>query len=223
MSAHNTTSATPSSLTRIRFRQVPFRSPLLRELFFFLGVLRCFSSPAYLPVSSTGSVRITAQGLPHSEGTGSQPDCGSPVVSLLVYVLHRLIVPRHPPTAHHVLPGHGSLGARGMLPHDAMLGIATHTGRIVLCCANNKQKEKNCLRISKDGQTGFVANQSQKYVVGKVRLLRKQTLPSDVCIVCSGHSSVTEPQRCGKLISSHPCLPPGLVCGMMIARKQKLP
>ena len=59
---------------------------------------------------------MTAQGLPHSEWTGSQPDCGSPVVSLLVYVLRRLIVPRHPPTAHHVLPGHGSLGARGMLP-----------------------------------------------------------------------------------------------------------
>lgn len=74
---------------------------------------------------------MTAQGLPHSEGTGSQPDCGSPVVSLLVYVLHRLIVPRHPPTAHHVLPGHGSLGARGILPHDALLGIAPSTGRIV--------------------------------------------------------------------------------------------
>jgi hypothetical protein len=55
---------------------------------------------------------MTAQGLPHSEMTGSQPDCGSPVVSVLVSVLHRLIVPRHPPTALHVLPGHGSLGAR---------------------------------------------------------------------------------------------------------------
>jgi hypothetical protein len=130
MSARNTTYATPSSLARMRFRQVPFRSPLLRELFFFLGVLRCFSSPAYLPTSSVGSVRMTAQGLPHSEWTGSQPDCGSPVVSLLVYVLRRLIVPRHPPTAHHVLPGHGSLGARGILPHDALLGCCGMSGSI---------------------------------------------------------------------------------------------
>ena len=117
---------------------------------------------------------MTAQGLPHSEGTGSQPDCGSPVVSLLVYVLHRLIVPRHPPTAHHVLPGHGSLGARGMLPTTLLLGWCGYDGSIFQPQHNcNKQKEDN------------VANQSQKYVLGKVRLLRKQTLPSDVCIVCS--------------------------------------
>ncbi len=177
MSARNTLSATPSSLARIRFRQVPFRSPLLRELFFFLGVLRCFSSPAYLPTSSVGSVRITAQGLPHSEGTGSQPDCGSPVVSLLVYVLHRLIVPRHPPTAHHVLPGHGSLGARGILPHDAFTRYH-----------NTHRTHRRCgVRLKQLTKRFFVANQSQKYVLGKVRLLRKQTLPSDVCIVCSGH------------------------------------
>ena len=36
-----------------------------------------------------------------------------------------------------------------------------------------KQKEKIILLINR-----------KKYVLGKVRLLRKQTLPSDVCIVC---------------------------------------
>jgi hypothetical protein len=36
-------------ITCKRFRLLPVRSPLLRELFLFLGVLRCFSSPAYPP------------------------------------------------------------------------------------------------------------------------------------------------------------------------------
>ena len=144
MSARNTPYATPSSLARMRFRQVPFRSPLLRELFFFLGVLRCFSSPTYLPTSSAGSVRMTAQGLPHSEWTGSQPDCGSPVVSLLVYVLHRLIVPRHPPPAHHVLPGHGSLGARGILPRRSYSVSLSHSRRIVVLWMRTINKKILC-------------------------------------------------------------------------------
>ena len=32
----------------LKFRLLPFRSPLLRECSLFLGVLRCFNSPAYL-------------------------------------------------------------------------------------------------------------------------------------------------------------------------------
>ncbi len=106
-----------TALARAQFRQIPFRSPLLRDLFRFLGVLRCFSSPTYLPHRG-GSGRITARGLPHSDWTGSRPDCGSPVVSLLVCVLRRLGVPRHPPTAHHVLPGHGALGGHGQRPRQ---------------------------------------------------------------------------------------------------------
>src|SRR4028118_1509422 len=95
---------------------------------------------------------MTAQGLPHSEWTGSQPDCGSPVVSLLVYVLHRLIVPRHPPTAHHVLPGHGSLGARGILPHDALLGCCDMSGSIFhnsTTFSINKKRRYCCSSIAK--------------------------------------------------------------------------
>ena len=53
MPAHNPRSATPAGLTRSGFWQIPFRSPLLWDLFRFLGVLRCFSSPTYLP-SKTG-------------------------------------------------------------------------------------------------------------------------------------------------------------------------
>ena len=41
-----------------RFGLFPFRSPLLRELFLFLWVLRCFSSPGALhqPIDSAGDV-----------------------------------------------------------------------------------------------------------------------------------------------------------------------
>src|SRR6478752_727870 len=55
------------------FRLVPVRSPLLREYFPFLGVMRCFSSPGCLPrayVFSTGSSGMTQTGLPHSEIPG---------------------------------------------------------------------------------------------------------------------------------------------------------
>jgi hypothetical protein len=99
--------------TRTGFRQIPFRSPLLRDCFFFLGVHEMFQFP-HLPPTCGGSSRSPWMGLPHSEMMGSRPDCGSSIVSLLVCVLRRLVVPRHPPTAHHVLPGHGVLGGRGV-------------------------------------------------------------------------------------------------------------
>jgi hypothetical protein len=75
---------------------------------------------------------MTARGLPHSETRGSKPDCGSPGVSLLVCVLHRLVVPRHPPTAYHILPGHGLLGCRGQRPQRLWLGTSTLHGRYVI-------------------------------------------------------------------------------------------
>jgi hypothetical protein len=45
------------SVKRRRFELVPFRSPLLRELFLFLGVLRCFSSPGALRLTYVFSQR----------------------------------------------------------------------------------------------------------------------------------------------------------------------
>ena len=56
-----------------RFGLIPVRSPLLREYFPFLGVVRCFSSPGGLclgyvfPQESSG---MTRTGLPHSEIPG---------------------------------------------------------------------------------------------------------------------------------------------------------
>ena len=87
-----------------RFRLVRFRSPLLTESlrFPFLRVLRCFSSPAYLLTAyrfSGGSPGITLEGLPHSDIPGSQPVGGSPGLIAASHVLHRLLVPRHPPCA----------------------------------------------------------------------------------------------------------------------------
>ena len=87
-----------------RFGLIRFRSPLLTESlrFPFLRVLRCFSSPAYLLIAygfSDGSPGITQVGLPHSEIPGSQPAGGSPGLFAAIHVLHRLLVPRHPPCA----------------------------------------------------------------------------------------------------------------------------
>ncbi len=58
-----------------RFGLLPFRSPLLGEShrFLFLGVLRCFSSPACPPDSrKPDRGGITRPGLPHSDTPGSK-------------------------------------------------------------------------------------------------------------------------------------------------------
>ena len=79
-----------------------FRSPLLAEsllmsvppgteMFQFPG----FASPAYV-FSWRYSLR---SGLPHSDIHGSTPARGSPWLFAACHVLHRLLVPRHPPNA----------------------------------------------------------------------------------------------------------------------------
>jgi hypothetical protein len=42
---------------------------------------------------------MTASGLPHSEIPGSKVVCTSPRLIAAYHVLHRLLVPRHPPCA----------------------------------------------------------------------------------------------------------------------------
>ena len=115
------------------FRLVRFRSPLLTESlrFPFLRVLRCFSSPAYLLTAyrfSGGSPGITLVGLPHSDIRGSKPAGGSPRLIAAVHVLHRLLVPRHPPCAlvllisgrEHHFPLCSFQGARGRAPRGTV-------------------------------------------------------------------------------------------------------
>ena len=101
--SHNPDAATTVILTRHRFGQEPVSLattpgailfPPATEMFQFTGC----------PLPSRSARRWTG-GLPHSETMGSLRGCHSPILSLLPSVLHRLVVPRHPPTAHHVLPG----------------------------------------------------------------------------------------------------------------------
>ena len=44
-------------------------------------------------------VRVHRTGFPHSEIPGSKPVCGSPRLIAACHVLHRLLLPRHPPCA----------------------------------------------------------------------------------------------------------------------------
>ena len=73
-----------------------------RICFLFLWVLRCFSSPG-LPsipyVFRYGYHPITDSGFPHSEIPGSTLTYSSPRHIGVRPVLHRLLVPRHPPCA----------------------------------------------------------------------------------------------------------------------------
>ena len=69
--------------------------------FLFLQVLRCFSSPGW-PPSPMYSVTVTGlqpAGLSHSEIPGSMAVSASPWLIAGYHVLHRLLVPRHPPYA----------------------------------------------------------------------------------------------------------------------------
>jgi hypothetical protein len=88
----------------VRFRLIPFRSPLLRKsnFFLFLGLLRCFTSPSSLICAYVFSALypdITLDGLPHSEISGSKAVSAYPKLIAGSRVLHRLLVPRHPPHA----------------------------------------------------------------------------------------------------------------------------
>ena len=83
-----------------RFGLFPVRSPLLRESLFD------FSSSRYLDVSVpwVGSFRccdrdMTPSGFPHSDISGSTLACSSPKLFAACHVLHRRLVPRHPPCA----------------------------------------------------------------------------------------------------------------------------
>ena len=73
-----------------------------RICFLFLRVLRCFSSRVcllILYVFKYGYYSITSSGFPHSEISGSKLAYSSPKHIGVRPVLHRLLVPRHPPCA----------------------------------------------------------------------------------------------------------------------------
>ena len=59
-----------------------------RLFFLFLRVLRCFSSPGSLTLTSV--IALQAIGFPHSEMLGSIPVCRSPSLFAAYHVFHRL-------------------------------------------------------------------------------------------------------------------------------------
>ncbi len=73
-----------------------------RGYFLFLQVLRWFTSLGSLP-PAYWIQRVVPWffhgGFPHSEIPGSMPACGSPGLIAACHVLHRLLLPRHPPCA----------------------------------------------------------------------------------------------------------------------------
>jgi hypothetical protein len=90
------------ALTRMWFRQLPVRSPLLRGYFRFLGVLRCFNSPGALRLTTVTSVCWL--GCPIRKSWDQCLLTAPPRLSQLCHVLHRHAAPRHPPYAHTVFP-----------------------------------------------------------------------------------------------------------------------
>ena len=70
--------------------------------FLFLRVLRCFTSPGWLPAtmdSSQDSAVLPAEGFPIRTSTDRSLVGGSPWLFAATHVLHRLSEPRHPPHA----------------------------------------------------------------------------------------------------------------------------
>ena len=92
------------SMHAFRFGLFRFRSPLLTES------LVVFSSSGYLDVSvhrvpfhtlwiGVWILEVCSSGFPHSDISGSMDICSSPKLFAAYHVLHRLLVPRHPPCA----------------------------------------------------------------------------------------------------------------------------
>ena len=69
--------------------------------FLFLRLLRCFSSPGSLLTLWIGvrTTEVCSARFPHSDISGSMDICSSPKLFAAYHVLHRLLVPRHPPYA----------------------------------------------------------------------------------------------------------------------------
>ena len=81
---------------------IRFRSPLLTE-YLFLRVLRCFTSPRSLrhPMNSDdGDSPCRLPGFPIRTPSDQRSFANSPRLIAGHHVLHRLLMPRHPPCAH---------------------------------------------------------------------------------------------------------------------------
>ena len=98
----------PPSITLMRFRLFPFRSPLLREslVISFPPGTEMFHFPGFPPTGPYDPVVKCLDKhlwLPHSDILGSKSARDSPRRFAARCVLHRLLSPRHPPCALHTL------------------------------------------------------------------------------------------------------------------------
>ena len=118
----------------LRFGLFRFRSPLLTESHVV------FSSSGYLDVSvhrvpyiqlwiGCMLTEVCSAGFPHSDISGSQDICSSPKLFAACRVLHRLLVPRHPPYA--LISITNSATGNGIVP-DSHTCIALHALVIVI-------------------------------------------------------------------------------------------
>ena len=87
-----------------RFRLLRFRSPLLSQSRFlsFPPGTEMVHFPGFARTRlwiHRAVRRVHLRGFPHSEISGSMPACGSPKLIAACHVLHRLLLPRHPPCA----------------------------------------------------------------------------------------------------------------------------
>ena len=108
---HNTAHATPARLTHTRFRLVRVRSPLLTEsqLFSLPVGTEMFHFPTFPPHTLYIQMRVTTHNMPRGFPIRTPSDhrsfINSPRLIADYRVLHRLLMPRHPPCAlehsHH--------------------------------------------------------------------------------------------------------------------------
>ena len=97
-------SSLTDSLWKAGFGLFRFRSPLLTESLLFSlppgTEMVHFPGFARARLCIHRAVRgFYPRGFPHSEISGSMPACGSPKLIAACHVLHRLLLPRHPPCA----------------------------------------------------------------------------------------------------------------------------
>ena len=95
-------------LRKTGFRLFPVRSPLLRESLLISSpqLLRCFSSPGirHIPMNSVYSTPpLREVGFPIRKSPGQSLFSNSPKLFAANHVLHRLLPPRHPPSALYSL------------------------------------------------------------------------------------------------------------------------
>ena len=108
---HNTAHAIPARLTHTRFRLVRVRSPLLTEsqLFSLPVGTEMFHFPTFPPHTLYIQMRVTTHNMPRGFPIRTPSDhrsfINSPRLIADYRVLHRLLMPRHPPCAlehsHH--------------------------------------------------------------------------------------------------------------------------